>query len=75
MTLPRAKQQRLTYQGVDGRGVARTGASVSTPAALAESLYERGFRRATIQDGRGWPVAGVGPPLVGTGPREWWGER
>ncbi|MHB1950197.1 MAG: hypothetical protein ACYCQK_01830 [Acidiferrobacteraceae bacterium] len=65
----------LRYRGHDRRGVARVANSITTPAALAESLFERGFRDARIEDNRTGELLGAVVAHPDTGRRTWWGER
>lgn len=63
----------LKYQGVNRRGDAALGAvdgHDTTAAGLAQQLYDKGWRRATITCG-GEEVGGISR-LNGT--RDWWGE-
>jgi hypothetical protein len=64
----------LRYTGINRRGTSAVGAvdgHANTPAFLAQQLYDKGWRQATItRDGE--EVGGIGR-LYGS-PREWWGE-
>lgn len=65
----------LKYQGIRKDGTPAGGAIDSiaadtTPAWLAEQLFDKGWRRVTITRG-GQEVGGIG--RVYGGPRDWWG--
>jgi hypothetical protein len=63
----------ITYRGVDRNGVAHIGQASAgeTPAFIAQQLYDKRWRSATILR-NGEEAGGVGPDPDGR--RNWWGE-
>ncbi len=66
--------QPIRWRGIKHDGTGATGSSYETAATLAEWLFDRGYRKATITDEQGEEIGGVGR-RADDGVRDWWGAR
>lgn len=67
--------ERLVYTGIRKSGTAGSGAvEDATPAALAERLYNQGWREVTIKTSRGVIVGEIIRRLDAPRCRTWWAE-
>jgi len=69
-------RQYIRFTGVDRRGVSRVGClHAGDPAQLAERLFDKGYRSASITNFQGDEVGGVCRELDNPRRRTWWAER
>lgn len=66
----------IRYTGIDRRGVSQAGClHAADPSDLAERLFQKGFRSASITDMHGNELGGVCRQIDNPRRRTWWAER